>query len=193
MKIIDCRNLDCPAPVITVKKALESFREIQVLLDDGAPRENVTLFARNRGFQVTEELREQSGWCLTIVAASNQHAAHQTVPGPGPCVFLITSDRIGDGSEELGRLLMKNFIHTLLDTDRLPDRMIFLNSGVYLTCEGSDVLEGLLKLSGMGVEIVSCGLCLDYYTLKDKLRAGSVTNMLSTAESLLSAASIIKL
>ena len=106
---------------------------------------------------------------------------------------MITSDRLGDGPEELGRLLMKNFIHTLLETGRLPTRMLFLNSGVFLTCEGSEVLEALGKLHGMGVEIFSCGLCLDFFKIKEKLRVGTTTNMLATAEYLLSADSVIKL
>jgi selenium metabolism protein YedF len=106
---------------------------------------------------------------------------------------MITSDRIGDGPEELGRLLMRNFIHTLLETRELPSRMLFLNTGVFLACEGSDVLEALGKLHGMGVEIFSCGLCLDFFSIKGKLCVGATTNMLSTAEYLLSADLVIKL
>ncbi|MGD0587132.1 MAG: sulfurtransferase-like selenium metabolism protein YedF [Oryzomonas sp.] len=191
MMTIDCRNLACPAPVITVKKALEEQAEVRVLLDDGAPRENVARFARNRGCQVCEE-RDGSGWVLTI-------SAGERAPRPGADavsggrVMLIASDRLGDGPEELGRLLMKNFIHTLLETNDLPARMLFLNSGVFLTTEGSDVLEALGKLGGMGVEILSCGLCLEFFKLKDKLKAGTTTNMLMIADSMLSAGQVIRL
>ena len=192
METIDCRNLSCPAPVINVKKALQEHAEIRVLLDDGAPRENVTRFSRNRGCRVTE-VRDGSGWVLTITGAVE---ALRHVPGAvsrGGRVVMITSDRLGDGPEELGRLLMKNFIHTLLETGELPSRMLFLNSGVFLTCEGSDVLEALGKLHGMGVEIFSCGLCLDFFKIKEKLRAGATTNMLAIAEYLLSADLVVKL
>jgi selenium metabolism protein YedF len=106
---------------------------------------------------------------------------------------MITSDRLGDGPEELGRLLMKNFIHTLIETSELPNRMLFLNTGVLLTCEGSDTLEALGKLYGMGVEIFSCGLCLDFFKIKEKLQVGVTTNMLASAEYLLSADLVIKL
>jgi selenium metabolism protein YedF len=192
MQTIDCRNLSCPAPVINVKKALQEHAEIRVLLDDGAPRENVTRFSLNRGCLVSEE-RDGSGWVLTISAAAGTvHPAPEAV-SQGSRVVMITSDRLGDGPEELGRLLMRNFVHTLLETAELPARMLFLNSGVFLTCEGSDVLEALGKLHGMGVEIFSCGLCLDFFTIKDKLRVGATTNMLATAEYLLSAGSVIKL
>jgi selenium metabolism protein YedF len=192
METIDCRNMSCPAPVITVKNALQEQAEVRVLLDDGAPRENVTRFSRNRGCRVTEE-RDGSGWILTISAdADSVRPASGTVSQVSR-VVMITSDRLGDGPEELGRLLMKNFIHTLLETGELPGRMLFLNSGVFLTCEGSDVLEALEKLHGMGVEIFSCGLCLDFFKIKEKLRAGATTNMLAIAEYLLSADLVIKL
>ncbi|MBL0225407.1 MAG: sulfurtransferase-like selenium metabolism protein YedF [Geobacteraceae bacterium] len=192
MKTIDCRNQPCPAPVINVRKALQEFAEIRVMLDDGAPRENVSRFSRNRGCRVAEE-RDGSGWVLTITAPADTSSPAAGDDRQGRRVVMITSDRLGEGPEELGRLLMKNFIHTLLETGELPGRMLFLNSGVFLTCEGSDVLEALEKLQGMGVEIFSCGLCLDFFTIKDKLRAGTTTNMLAIAEDLLSADLLIKL
>jgi selenium metabolism protein YedF len=179
----------CPAPVITVKKALENMGEVNVLLDDGAPRENVTRFARNRGFIVEEE-QDGSCWALTITTGTS---ANITISKSGDVVFLITSDRLGDGPDELGRLLMKNFIHTLLEASRLPSRMLFLNSGVRLTTEGSDLLEALDKLAGMGVEILSCGLCLDYFGIKDKLISGGTTNMLTTVETILGNERVIRL
>lgn len=192
MVTIDCRNMSCPAPVINVKKALQEHTEIRVLLDDGAPRENVTRFSRNRGCRVIEE-RDGSGWILTITgAADTLHPASGDL-SQGSRVVLITSDRLGDGPEELGRLLMKNFVHTLLETSELPTRMFFLNTGVFLTCEGSEILEALGKLRDMGVEILSCGLCLDFFKIKEKLRAGATTNMLVIAENLLSADSVVKL
>ena len=107
--------------------------------------------------------------------------------------MLVASDRLGDGPEELGRLLMKNFIITLLDLDEVPDRLLFVNSGVFLTTEGSELLEALDKLGNRGVEVLSCGLCLDFFKRKDKLRAGAVTNMFTIAESLMQAGSVVRL
>lgn len=192
MNTIDCRNLSCPAPVINVKNALKNMGEVCVLLDDGAPRENVTRFAINRGFVVREE-RDNTGWALTISADTLANTGSSSAFNPGDVVFLIASDRLGDGPDELGRLLLKNFIHTLLETGDLPSRMLFLNSGVRLTTEGSDLLEALSKLSDMGVEILSCGLCLDFFGIKDKLLAGGTTNMLTTVETLLASERVIRL
>lgn len=191
MNTIDCRTMACPAPVIAVKKALEQHGGIRVQLDDGAPRENVARFARNRGYEVVE-MRQDDGWLLAISAGAPPPTA-KAAPQPDETVVLFTSDCLGDGPGELGRLLMKNLIFSLLESRNLPARMLFMNSGVTLTCEGSDVLEALEKLAGMGVEILSCGLCLDFFGLKDKLRAGATTNMLTTVESLLSTARVIRL
>lgn len=192
MKKIDCRDMACPAPVISVKKALEEETELLVLLDDGAPLENVSRFARNRGCRVSEE-RIGNGWALTITTGVTTLQSAGGASGGGDHVLLITSSCLGDGPAELGGLLMKNFIHTLLETASIPERMFFMNSGVRLTSEGSDVLEALEKLRGMGVEILSCGLCLDFFGLKEKLRVGGTTNMLTTADALLSAARVIRL
>jgi selenium metabolism protein YedF len=193
VKIVDCRNMTCPLPVVTVKRAMEEAagESVKVLLDDGAPRENVARFAASRGFQV-EEMREGDGYAMLISGAAGQTPSPQLGKSCGS-VFLVTSDSLGEGAEDLGRLLMKNFIITLLDVTESPERMLFLNRGIFLTTEGSEVLEALEKLSNRGVEILSCGVCLDFFNRREKLCAGSVTNMFTIAESMLRAGSVIRL
>ena len=192
MKVIDCRNMACPLPVVTVKRTLEEAagEAVQVLLDDGAPRENVTRFATSRGFAVAEEAIE-GGYALVITAGGDERVVTKGAK-EGPTVLLVTSDRLGDGPEELGRLLMKNFLITLLDVAELPDRIFFLNTGVFLTTEGSEVAEALTQLGNRGVEVLSCGVCLDFFHRKEKLVAGAVTNMFTIAESLLKAGSVVR-
>jgi selenium metabolism protein YedF len=196
MKTIDCRGQACPAPVIATKKALEeSDTGIRVLVDDGAPRENVVRFVKNRGYQVIETA-EADGWSLLVSGSTTAEEAPRstvTATASGDRVLLITSNRLGDGSEELGYLLMKNFIFTLLETPQQPDRILFLNSGVLLATEGTETVEALKQLEERGVELLACGVCLDYFKKKDQLAVGQVTNMFSTAEHLLAAASVIKL
>ena len=193
MKTIDCRNMACPLPVVTVKRALEGGggEPLTVLLDDGAPRENVTRFAAGRGYTV-EENPIEGGFSLAISGQPAQPAPATASRRAAP-VVLVTSDRLGDGPEELGRLLMKNFIITLLDLAELPDRIFFLNSGVHLATEGSELLEALERLGNRGVEVLSCGVCLDFFQRKEKLKAGSVTNMFTIVESLTQAGSVIRL
>ncbi|WP_224983474.1 sulfurtransferase-like selenium metabolism protein YedF [Geomonas agri] len=196
MNKLDVRGMACPLPVVQVKRALESAQgELHVLLDDGAPRENVKRFAQGRGYQVLEEQLED-GFAFTITGPGVS-AAREAVPAPaaaaGPTVMLIGSDRMGDGADELGRLLMKNFIMTLLDLNELPDRIFFINSGVLLAAEGSEVVETLNELGNRGVEVLSCGICLDFYKKKETLAAGGVTNMFTIAETMLAARSVVRL
>lgn len=193
MKTIDCRNMACPVPVVTVKRALEEAGAagVRVMLDNGPPVENVTRFAVNRGYEVSEEAVD-NGCILTIGGEALSGSPSVVAAGSGMKVMLVASDRMGDGPEELGRLLMKNFVITLLDMETLPDRIFFINSGVFLTTEGSELLEALEALGNRGVEVFSCGACLDFFHRKELLRAGAVTNMFTIAESMLKAVSIIR-
>jgi len=193
MKNVDVRGLSCPAPVVSVKRALEEGGgELRVLLDDGAPRENVTRFAQGRGYSVQEE-KTEGGFALTITGSAELKTQAHSGVAAGPTVLLIGSDRLGDGPEELGRVLMRNFIMTLLEVAEPPDRILFLNTGVLLTAAGSEVLEALEALGNRGVEVLSCGICLDFFQKKELLAAGGVTNMFTIAESLLGARSVVRL
>ncbi len=195
MNSLDVRGMACPLPVVSVKRALESAQgELKVLLDDGAPRENVKRFALGRGYQVQEEQLED-GFAFTITGGGGAASKREPAPAEraGATVMLIGTDRMGNGAEELGRLLMKNFIITLLDMQELPDRIFFVNSGVLLAAEGSEVVEALVELGNRGVEVLSCGICLDFYKKKELLAAGGVTNMFTIAESLLQARSVVQL
>ena len=194
MKEIDCRGLACPTPVIMTKKAIEDSvgNSCRVILDYGAARENVLRFCSAKGFLVSEEKGSDST-ILTITGLPQTHSVNESTSKTSVPVILIASDSLGSGSDELGRLLMKNFIIALLELQDLPDKILFVNSGVLLTTEGSELLEPLGKLSDAGVEILSCGVCLDYYGIKEKLCAGLVTNMYTIAESLLSAGNSVRL
>jgi selenium metabolism protein YedF len=183
----------CPLPVVTVKRALEEAggEALQVLLDAGAPRENVARFAVNRGFAVEETPVEEG--CALIITGLPAEPRVASGGKKGGAVLLITSDRLGDGPEELGRLLMKNFVITLLDVAEPPDRIFFLNTGVLLTTEGSEVIEALERLGNRGTEILSCGVCLDFFNRRDNLRAGTITTMFTIAETLITAGSVVRL
>ncbi len=190
MKKIDCRGLNCPEPVLRVKKALEENEgaSLQVLVDNDAARDNILRFARNRSLQA-EWRQQESAYIIDIGGAAAEQGPGQS--SKEPCVLpqagleqviLITSDRLGQGSEELGQLLMRNFIYTLAKRDRLPRALIFMNSGVKLCSTGSAALEELKLLQSAGVEILACGTCLDYFGLKESLDVGVISNMYDIAE-----------
>lgn len=102
-------------------------------------------------------------------------------------------DVMGKGDDALGRILMKSFFHTLAETRPVPDTIIFFNSGVKLLVDGSEAFEDIKRLEQNGVKILACGTCLDYFKLKDRLLAGSISNMYDIKEMMLTASSTINL
>jgi selenium metabolism protein YedF len=187
---IDARGLPCPQPVIKTKKALEEIEsgQITVLVDSPESGENVRRFAQSQGCQVV--VREEDGvFYLAITKGVSPRTELKTGGGE---VILITSDQLGVGDERLGEILMKSFLNTLWDYEPKPSKLLFINNGVRLTTEGSEVLETLTLLEKKGVQVFSCGTCLEYYNLREKLRVGLVSNMYATVDALLQATKVIK-
>ena len=194
MEEIDCRGLTCPAPVVAVKNALDRAKggSFLIRLDNGAARENVLRFCKSKGCAVIEDMNDDSTSLIissNLQVSFNDELSHKLLSP----VVLIASDRLGNGPDELGKLLLKNFIITLLELQQQPAKIIFVNSGVLLTSEGSELIEPLDRLASSGVEILSCGVCLDYYVIREKLAVGTITNMFSIAESMLLTANTIRL
>jgi len=182
MKKIDCRGLACPQPVMETKKALDSSegQEVLVLVDDATARENVSRFAGSQGYQI--EVTDEKGYSALRIrkgelAGKKEESSVPKAAIQGDLVFFIDSDSLGKGSEELGGILMRAFLHTLGEAEVKPQKMILVNSGVKLACEGSPALEDLQTAASQGVEILACGTCLNYFELKEKLRTGRISNM----------------
>lgn len=181
--IVDARGQACPAPVILTKRVLDrNENSVTTLVDDETSRENVKKLALSMGYTVSVEER-QGAYALHIVrdkafvvAPLDWPVAKTTATGGGYVVF-ITKDHVGEGSEELGRTLIKTLLFSLAERTPQPLKVLFINSGVTLAVAGSPVLEQLQRLADGGVEIASCGICLDYYEVKDQLAVGEITNM----------------
>jgi selenium metabolism protein YedF len=199
---IDCRGLACPQPVLETKKALEEqgAEVIFVLVDNLSSRENVRRFAESQGHQVsiTEEkgvftLRIQKGRGGEKAEAVGGKTIASECPVSSDLVVFIDTEFLGRGPEELGRILMGSFLQTLEQSEIQPRKIILINSGVKLACEGSGVLEDLQELSAKGAEILSCGTCLDFFGIKKKLSIGKVSNMYEIINSLAQAGKVIKI
>ena len=192
MKEIDCRGMACPQPVLTVKKALEEMEqgEFILIVDNPAARDNVERFAQSQGAIVGVE-EKRSDFYLHIHKMSACDAAG-SVQKAEKVVVYVNSNLLGVGEEALGAILMRSFLKTLLDLKPIPSKLIFINSGIRLTTEGSEVLETLKALLEKGVDILSCGTCLDFYGVKEKLKVGIISNMYDIAQSLLEADRLIK-
>lgn len=179
-KVVDARGLPCPKPVVLAKKALEESKEVEVLVDSDVALSNLRRMAASMGASF-EVVQGEGHWAVRLVGAEGCPAS----PAAGGKVLLITSDSIGRGSEELGHALMRTFLYALLEARPLPSKLIFVNFGVKLTTQEGQALEHLKELEGKGVEIISCGTCLDYLGLRDSLKVGSVGNMFSIVQALM--------
>lgn len=190
-RIVDCRGQACPKPVINTKKELESFEsgEIVTIVDNEAAKENIQKLAQSMGLPCNIE--EKNGFFYLTIEKNNEHALKKG--DDRDLVIAVCSNMLGSGDEKLGTTLMKSYMFALSESDMIPRYMLFLNSGVKLTTEGSEVLESLNTLLKKGVEIMSCGTCLDFYNLKDKLLIGTVTNMYTIVEKMNGASNTIKL
>ena len=199
MITVNAMGDNCPIPVIKTKKAMQALtgpETIEVLVDNEVAVQNVTKMASNAGGQVCSEKLGEAEYKVIIGmngAPAAQSEEVSCIPDSrGDTVVVISSDRMGTGNDELGKVLIKGFIFAVTQLDTLPKTMLFYNGGATLTTEGSASLEDLKSLEAQGVEIMTCGTCLDYYGLKDKLAVGTVTNMYSIVETQAKAAKIIK-
>jgi selenium metabolism protein YedF len=201
-KRIDCRGLACPQPVLETKKALEApgAEEIFVVVDNPSSKENVRRFAESQGHQVmisegkgVFEVKIKKGKGKEKSGSVGGKAENIQGVAASDNVVFIDTDSLGRGSEELGKILMRSFLQTLEQSEVHPQRIILINSGVKLACEGSEVLEDLQEFSAKGVEILSCGTCLDYFGIKKKLMVGKVSNMYEIINSLAQAGKVIKI
>lgn len=194
MKTIDCRGQQCPQPVIQTRQAMLSEPEasFQVLVDDQVCQENVSRLATTMGYSINVSM---SGDSILLELEPGEKPARATneAIATGPTVIFISSDQMGSGDSKLGQILMKNFIFTLTEADKTPDAMFFVNTGIKLTIGGSDVVEPLEELASRGVEIASCGLCLEYFGAKESLAVGRISNMLELVNTLEKAGRIIRL
>jgi selenium metabolism protein YedF len=194
METLDCRGQQCPQPVVQARRFMldDPQAVFQVLVNDVTSRDNVCRLADSQGY--TAEVTPRDGeFLIQLAPGKGKAAAAENAPVAGPSVILIGSDQMGNGDVKLGQILMKSFIFTLTEGDSTPDIILFVNTGVKLAVGGSDVLEPLEQLVARGVEIASCGLCLEYFGLKDALAVGRISNMLETVNTLEKAGRIIKL
>ena len=195
VKLVDCRGQACPQPVIQTKKAIAESARVTTIVDNNAAVTNVSRLADKEGYAVDVEEKDDGIYLhlsRTGMEAQTDAALSAATEGAvGPLVVLIPSDGMGRGDEELGGILMRSFLHTLNEVEPVPDTIIFLNSGVKLTVEGSVVLEDLQALEQRGVQLLACGTCLDFFGLRDKIAAGRISNMYSIAETLLAAGSVV--
>lgn len=196
---LDCSGLPCPQPVLRAKDALaQGARRIEMLVDNEASKNNVIRFARSQGHEATSA--DRPGGCFAVTITAGALPVEQTFDPADYCcdisptakmIYVISSDSMGRGSEELGWALLQTYIQTIKDVSPLPEKILLYNSGVKLVTDDSGALVAFRELQSLGVEILACGTCLDFFKLKSAIQVGQISNMYDIMNSMASADKIV--
>lgn len=206
MLAIDARGEACPIPVVRTLKALGALAgpgSVETIVDNEIAVQNLTRMGEGKGCAVSSERTGEKEWHVTVtaseavvVASGEPEAVTCDVPGAAPAprnvVVAITAETMGTGDDVLGRKLMGSFIYSLTQLDELPATIVLYNGGAHLSCEGSPALDDLRGLAESGVEVLTCGTCLDHYGIADTLAVGEVTNMYVIAQRLTGASLVVR-
>ena len=200
--IVNAVGEQCPIPVVKATRALREMVEpgtLEVRVDNEIAVQNLTRMAGGNHLPVRwEKVGEKEFVVIMDVAEPTGDTPRQEpelvcVPDSrGDFLVAVDTDVMGRGSDELGRTLMKGFLFAVSQLPQLPRTMLFYNGGARLTTEGSASLEDLKNMEAQGVEILTCGTCLNHYGLAERLAVGSVTNMYTIVEKLAGAGKVVK-
>lgn len=190
---LDLKGMQCPKPVLETQKAFkdQSITEFEVIVDNAAARENLKRLADSKGYKY--EVKESPNEIVINIKRENGETIAQEEEFVAVCdiasdvsnaVLLIKNEFLGDGNDELGKVLMKGFLYTITETKPYPEKVVLLNSAIKLSTVNEETIAHLKKLEEAGTKIYSCGTCLNYYNLADQLKVGVVGNMYDVVESL---------
>ncbi len=204
MEILDVLGKPCPIPVIEAKKALgkPGADSVLVKVDNFVAVQNLEKMAKGYGYSFSYEEKSANAFDVTITLDGKTPPALSTPGAVTPdiqcapsaqLVVVISRNTMGEGAEELGKILIKGFIYSLTELPVPPAYVFFLNSGAYLTTEGSNTIDDLKKLEAKGTVVMTCGTCVNYYGLQEKLAVGAITNMFGITEKMASATSVINI
>ena len=190
----------CPIPVVKTLHAMKELQgagTVQTLVDNRVAVENLTRLAGSKGCTIETEQLGEKEYRVTITVGEGAELPEAadgicTVPAADNTVVIVSADHMGEGDETLGKILLKGFLFALTQQETLPRTILFYNGGAFVTCEGSASLEDLQKLAEQGVEILTCGTCLNHYGLTEQLRVGGVTNMYVIVEKQMQATKVIR-
>lgn len=204
-KILDCKGMACPLPVVNTKKCSEELNfgdTLKVLVDNEIAVQNLLRFASHKGYTASSEKTGETEFKITMIIGDTIKALEPPADKEEDLtctpdsrrkgiLVVLSANTMGTGDPKLGTALMKSFVFALTKQDQLPETILCYNTGAYLTCEDADTLDDLKLLESEGVTILTCGTCLDFYGLKEKLAVGSATNMYDIVERMENARHIV--
>jgi selenium metabolism protein YedF len=192
-KIIDAKGLACPQPVLLTKKALEQEDNITVIVDNEPAVENIKRLGTTMGCTLHTQQEKDGTYLIHLFREAGEKtvAPLEVSCAAGPLVIAISSDRMGRGNDELGYVLIRSFIHTIMSLEPLPQTVLFYNTGVKLTVRDSEVIDDLKEVEKKGVAILVCGTCLNYFGISKDLSVGVISNMYDIASTMAGAGRLV--
>ncbi|MEN6501020.1 MAG: sulfurtransferase-like selenium metabolism protein YedF [Tenuifilaceae bacterium] len=203
-KLVDCRGMVCPQPLVETRREIKKSNPgeaITVVVDNSTSLKNILRFLEDNGVEcVVKQEAESSSITFNVplqMTQPDKRAEEYCDVSPKPdansgFIVLLNSATMGKGNDELGKILMKGFLSTLLELKATPTEIICYNSAVTLALKSSDTAATLQQISERGIKITLCGTCVDFYNLRDDLAVGQISNMLYIAERLSSGVRIIQ-
>jgi len=200
-KKLDCMGMACPMPVVETKKLLEGMaagESVEVSVDNLIAVQNLSKMAVQNNLGFYSEKLTDSHYVVTITVSTSKAEPDADMDScypvrrPENVVVVLSSDKMGEGDEKLGKALMKGYIYALTEQNPLPQTVVMYNNGAKLAVPGSDSLADLKLLESQGVEVMTCGTCLNHYGLTEKLGVGTITNMYAIAEKFTDATKVIR-
>ena len=202
MITVNAMGQQCPIPVVMAKEAINKMKGdgvVKVLVDNEIAVQNLEKMAKQKGYEAKGEKIKDGEFAVTLTIGevsaeivNNEEISCQPDTIDKSYIAVINTDTMGTGDEKLGKQLLQGFIFAVSKQDILPASIIFYNRGAFMTTEGSESIEDLKNLEAMGVEILTCGTCMDYYGIKDKLQVGTSTNMYVIVEKQVNANRIVR-
>jgi len=200
MKIVDVKGLKCPMPLIETKRALKELDDdetLKIIIDNDVSKKNVLRFLKDNNISadvkkdnnVFELIINQKGQC--IEDAPTEGYCHSEIKGDSDFIVVFAKNRIGEGSEDLGKMLVNGFLNTFKEMEKLPGKIIFLNSGIDLVLKGSPTIPVLEDFEKNGVELLACGTCLEFYDKVDEVAVGRVSNAYDILNATINASKIV--
>ena len=184
MKIIDAMGLACPRPVILTKKAIreENLDEVTVKVGNEIATENLTKMGKQLGFSAEVKTNSKTDYEVCLEKTGDAQCELMFEEDSSEYIVVISSDHMGTGDEAFSKNLLEGFVYALTEQDVAPKYVVFYNMGVTLPSLNEKVIGDLKALEERGTQVLSCGLCLGQYDLKEKLQVGEITNMYRICE-----------
>lgn len=196
---VNAKGQQCPMPLIMAKDAIEKANVgdiVTVEVDNSTSFDNLMKMGAQKGLPTSGQTFDEKLFTVSFTVEEPTEIEPELVVCPtepqGDTVVVISGDTMGAGDDALGKVLIKAFLFSLTQLDKLPDTLIFYNGGVKLVVEGAETLEDVKKLAAEGVKVLACGTCLNHYGLTEKLAVGTVSNMYEIATTMTSAAKVVR-